>query len=161
MATKRGIQKSVCPSVTTWISWCVSLCGRISSNVSLPCINQLRVQCRCAACSLFCHWALHGVSIKGYEILRFFPWIYLTGTMLWSLLLQNGSDYLPVPDTNQIREERRCATCSLFCLEHSRTWIKGCEILVFPLNISEGNHFVVAYPPKRLALMSKYLAQIN
>ena len=58
--------------------------------------------------------------------------ISLTGTTLWSHLLQNGSADVSLPDTNQIWEECRCEhVLHDLDLEHSMTPIAGCEILEY------------------------------
>ena len=62
-------------------------------------------------------------------------------------------------ETNQIREECRCAPCSSYWPWALHDSIKDCEILrFFFLNFTVGYHFMVASPPKRL---SRYTADIS
>ena len=51
---------------------------------------------------------------QGHKILRFWEFRCLTGSSLCSLLLRNYSTNFSNDDTNQLREQCRCATCTLF-----------------------------------------------
>ena len=51
---------------------------------------------------------------QGHEILRFCELLLLTGSSLCSLLLRNYSTGFSNDDTNQLREQCRCATCTSF-----------------------------------------------
>ena len=51
---------------------------------------------------------------QGHEILRFCELFFLTGSTLCSLLLRNYSTDFSNDDTNQLREQCRCAPCTLF-----------------------------------------------
>ena len=51
---------------------------------------------------------------QGHEILRFCELFLLTGSSLCSLLLRNYSTDFSNDDTNQLREQCRCATCTSF-----------------------------------------------
>ena len=47
--------------------------GTLSADISLPCTNQIREECKCATCSSF-HLEHSMTSIKGHEIFRLSPW---------------------------------------------------------------------------------------
>ena len=51
---------------------------------------------------------------QGHEILRFCELFFLTGSSLCSLLLRNYLTDSSNGDTNQLREQCRCATCTSF-----------------------------------------------
>ena len=51
---------------------------------------------------------------QGHEILRFCELFLLTGSSLCSLLLRNYSTDFSNDDTNQLREQCRCAMCTSF-----------------------------------------------
>ena len=51
---------------------------------------------------------------QGHEILWFCELFLLTGSSLCSLLLRNYSTHFSNDDTNQLREQCRCATCTSF-----------------------------------------------
>ena len=69
---------------------------------------------------------------QGREILWFWEFRCLTGSRLCSLLLRNYSTDFSNDDTNQLREQCRCATCNSFWpwpLHDSRSKSRNTSIL--------------------------------
>ena len=98
--------------------WRVAVCVRFSSETTLPIYpmmipinwgNSIDVQR-----VLYFDFDPSMTAGQGREILRFWEFRCLTGSSLCSLLLRNYSTNLSNDDTNQLREQCRCATCTLF-----------------------------------------------
>ena len=120
MAPKGGhivISVSVRPFVTDYFCWRVVVCVRFSSETTGPIYpmmipinwgNSVDVQCAL-------HFDLDPsmTAGQGRKILRFSEFRCLTGSSLCSLLLWNYSTNFSNDDTNQLREQCRCATCTL------------------------------------------------
>ena len=99
-----------------------------------------------------CFYFEHSLALKG-EILCFFPWISMTCITLWSLL-QNGSVYVSLPDTNQLREQSRCVNCISFWSWPSIAYFKAYEIpLILCNEIMWGLYFIILdnYSPNAAA----------
>ena len=98
--------------------WSVVVCVRFSSETTRPISpmmipinwgNNVDVQCAF-------HFDIDPSMTAGqcHEILRFCEFICLTGSSLCSLLLRDYSTDFSNDDTNQLREQCRCAMCISF-----------------------------------------------
>ena len=107
-----------------YFSWRVLVCVRFSSETTRPISpvmipinwgNNVDVQCAL-------HFDLDPsmTAGQGHEILQFCELFFLTGTSLCSLLVcvrfssETTRPILSNDDTNQLREQCRCATCTSF-----------------------------------------------
>ena len=97
----------------TGSSLCSLLLRYNSTDFSNDDTNQLREQCRCATCTSFWPWPLNGCRSRSRNT-SICEFRCLTGSSLCSLLLRNYSTDFSNDDTNQLREQCRCATCTSF-----------------------------------------------
>ena len=99
-----------------YFSWRVPVCVRFSSETTWP-ISPMMIPINwgnnvewCATCTSF--WPCHDCRSKSRN--TFLEFRCLTGSSLCSLLLRNYLTDFSNDDTNQLREQCRCATCTSF-----------------------------------------------
>ena len=98
--------------------WRVVVCVRFSSETTRP-ISPMMIPINLGnsvdvQCALHFDFDPSMTADQGREILRFWKFRCLTGSSLCSLLLQNYWTDFSNDDTNQLREQCRCATCTSF-----------------------------------------------
>ena len=98
----------------TGSSLCSLLLRNYWTDFSNDDTNQLREQCRCATCTSFWPWPPPWLQVKVTKYFDFVNYFLLTGSSLCSLLLRNYWTDSSNDDTNQLREQCRCATCTSF-----------------------------------------------
>ena len=115
--SNQRVRPSFRPFVTDYFCWRVVVCVRFSSETTRPIPpmmipinwgNNVDVQCAL-------HFDLDPsmTAGQGHKILRFCELFLLTGSSLCSLLRNYSTDFSN-DDTNQLREQCRCATCTAF-----------------------------------------------
>ena len=112
------VRPSFRPFVTDYFCWRVAVCVRFSSETTGP-IPPMMIPINWGS-NVDVQRALHFdldpsmTAGQGHEILRFCELFLLTGSSLCSLLLRNYWTDSSNDDTNQLREQCRCATCTSF-----------------------------------------------
>ena len=112
------ISVSVCPSVCHILFLLTGSSVRFSSENTRP-ISPMMIPINWGN-NVDVQRALHFdldpfmTAGQGHQILRFCEFRCLTGSSLCSLLLQNYLTNFSNNDTNQLREQCRCATCTSF-----------------------------------------------
>ena len=100
--------------------WRVIVCVRFSSETTRP-ISPMMIQINWGnnvdvQCALHFDLDPSMTAGQGHKILRFCEFRCLTGNSLCSLLLRNYTTDFSNDDTNQLREQCRCAMCTSFWL---------------------------------------------
>ena len=118
MSVRPSVRSFVHSSVTDYYCWLVVVCVRFSSEttrlispmmIPINWGNNVDVQCTL-------HFDFHpSMTVgQGHKILQFCEFRCLTGSSLCSLLLRNYSTDFSSDDTNQLREQCRCAMYTSF-----------------------------------------------
>ena len=98
----------------TGCSLCSLLLRNYSTDFSNDDTNQLREQCRCATCDSFWPWPPPWLQVKVAKYFDFGNLDVWWVAVCCSLLLRNYLTDFSNDDTNQLREQCRCATCNSF-----------------------------------------------
>ena len=113
-----SVRSSFRPFITDYFCWRVVVCVRFSSETTEP-IPPMMIPINWGN-NVDVQRALHFdldpsmTAGQGHEILWFCELFLLTGSSLCSLLLRNYWTDSSNDDTNQLREQCRCATCTSF-----------------------------------------------
>ena len=140
-SVRPSVHPSFRPFVTDYLCWRVVVCVRFSSETTWP-ISPMMIPMNWGN-NVDVQRALHFdldpsmTAGQGHEILQFCELFFLMGTSLCSLLFRNYSTDFSNDDTNQLREQCRCATCTSFwpwplhdC--RSRSWNTSILWIIFP-----------------------------
>ena len=109
------VHPSVGSSVTDYFCWRVVVCVRFSSETTPP-ISPMTIPINWGNVQHTLHFDLDPSMTEGQgrKILRFCEFRCLMGSSLCSLLLRNYSIDFSNDDTNQLREQCRCAMYTSF-----------------------------------------------
>ena len=130
-----SVHSFVRPFVTDYFCWRVVVCVRFSSETTLP-ISPMMIPSNWGN-SVDVQHALpfdldpSMTTGQGHTILLFCEFRCLTGSSLCSLLLRNYSTDFSNDDTNKLREQCRCSTCTSFWPWPFMTAGQGHKILRF------------------------------